>query len=171
MVYAYIPKQRRKRPDGTSKLVDCAAQGCFVEHVSTQLWRYYDFARKAIDTSHSIEFRELQFLESSQFDSVETHISTLAHPIPKPDQPVFDEIVVQAGPPPALQVFTTRNIVVDKNEIEPQTYQEVMRRSDWQSWKESMYRELEALEKANTWMLCPLPPGKKSIPTKWVFPY
>lgn len=32
-----------------------------------------------------------------------------------------------------------------------------------------MNKELDALEENNTWTIMPLPPGKKSIGSKWVY--
>lgn len=37
------------------------------------------------------------------------------------------------------------------------------------AWREAMDKEIQALEKNNTWQITPLPPGKTPIGCKWVY--
>lgn len=36
-------------------------------------------------------------------------------------------------------------------------------------WREAVFEELKALKKNDTWDLTPLPEGKRSVGSKWVF--
>ena len=36
-------------------------------------------------------------------------------------------------------------------------------------WREAMDKEIQALEATKTWVLTPLPPGKRPIGCKWVY--
>ena len=36
-------------------------------------------------------------------------------------------------------------------------------------WREAMDKEIQALEQTHTWVLTPLPPGKRPIGCKWVY--
>ncbi|KAL9266755.1 Copia protein-like protein, partial [Drosera capensis] len=49
---------------------------------------------------------------------------------------------------------------------EPTCYREAATES---AWYQAMQKELESIEKNNTWTLTELPPGHKSIGLKWVF--
>ncbi|XP_061360545.1 uncharacterized mitochondrial protein AtMg00820-like [Gastrolobium bilobum] len=48
----------------------------------------------------------------------------------------------------------------------PRTFQDAMRDS---RWVEAMRAEITALEDNHTWCLTDLPPGKRALPSKWVF--
>ena len=52
---------------------------------------------------------------------------------------------------------------------EPMSYEEEKTAPDKDLWQKAMESELESLEKKNTWDVCELPPGRKTISTKWVF--
>lgn len=49
---------------------------------------------------------------------------------------------------------------------EPLSYEEAASKSEWQ---EAMQKEFDALYANNTWILTPLPVGKKLISCKWVY--
>ena len=49
---------------------------------------------------------------------------------------------------------------------EPATYGEAVRDS---KWREAMQSEIQALESNGTWIVTPLPPGKKALGCKWVY--
>jgi len=52
---------------------------------------------------------------------------------------------------------------------EPLTYAEAMTSSNAKDWKEAIDTELQALEKAKTWIVSTLPKGKRAISSKWIF--
>ncbi|XP_074267284.1 uncharacterized protein LOC141590608 [Silene latifolia] len=49
---------------------------------------------------------------------------------------------------------------------EPSSFKEALQVPQW---REAMQKEIEALERNNTWSLEPLPPTKKAIASKWVY--
>ena len=49
---------------------------------------------------------------------------------------------------------------------EPSSYEEAVRKPEWQ---EAMRKEFDALESNKTWILTPLPAGKRPISCKWVY--
>ena len=55
------------------------------------------------------------------------------------------------------------------NICEPKTFDEALRTSEAEQWKEAANEEMKALETMNTWKLVPLPEGKKPVGCKWVF--
>lgn len=52
---------------------------------------------------------------------------------------------------------------------EPQSVAEVKRRPDMELWEESMNAELTALAEKNVFEWSDLPPGRKALPSRWVF--
>lgn len=54
-------------------------------------------------------------------------------------------------------------------EDDPLTMSEAKRREDWPEWKMAVENEYQSLIKNNTWTVCDLPTGRKSISNKWVF--
>ena len=53
--------------------------------------------------------------------------------------------------------------------LEPRTIEEAKKRADWPMWEEAIQKELDALQKANTWDVVERPPGKNIVGSKWVF--
>lgn len=49
------------------------------------------------------------------------------------------------------------------------SYKEAVNGKDKEKWMDAINKELEALEKNNTWIETDLPTGKKAIDSKWVF--
>ena len=52
---------------------------------------------------------------------------------------------------------------------DPASYAEAMRSVDAKQWSDACQYEIDALHKNDTWELTELPPGRKSIKSKWVF--
>ena len=51
----------------------------------------------------------------------------------------------------------------------PTTYNEAVKSSEAQKWREAMNDEMQSLLKNQTWKLADLPKGKKAIGCKWIF--
>lgn len=52
---------------------------------------------------------------------------------------------------------------------DPISLKEAGQRSDWPQWKIAVNEEYSSLMKNNTWSLCKLPRGRKTVSCKWVF--
>ena len=52
---------------------------------------------------------------------------------------------------------------------DPASYAEAMKSVDAKQWTDTCQYEIDALHKNDTWELTDLPPGRKSIKSKWVF--
>ena len=52
---------------------------------------------------------------------------------------------------------------------DPASYAEAMKSVDAKQWTDACQYEIDALHKNDTWELTDLPPGRKSIKSKWVF--
>ena len=50
-----------------------------------------------------------------------------------------------------------------------QCYSEAVQVDDSVKWKSAMEKQMNSLEKNNTWCLTKLPTGKKALQNKWVF--
>lgn len=56
-------------------------------------------------------------------------------------------------------------MIVSEDHSTPQYFSQVVQDP---LWREAMDKEIQALEATNTWVLTPLPPGKRPIGCKWV---
>ena len=54
-------------------------------------------------------------------------------------------------------------------ESEPQTYKEAVNSSEGPLWKESINSEIESILQNHTWELVDLPPGSKTLGSRWIF--
>ena len=53
--------------------------------------------------------------------------------------------------------------------LDPVTYREVVTSPDSDMWQMAIQQEHDALMKRKTWVLVPLPAGRKTVRCKWVF--
>ena len=54
-------------------------------------------------------------------------------------------------------------------EIDPQSYNEVVRSVDGALWKDAINSEIESILQNHIWLLVNLPPGCKPFGSKWIF--
>nr|GEX10379.1 protein kinase-like domain, phloem protein 2-like protein [Tanacetum cinerariifolium] len=60
-------------------------------------------------------------------------------------------------------------LIIYNLDEDPQTYYEAMKSHDSSFWKETVNDEMDSIIGNNTWTLVDLPPGSKSIKSKWIF--
>ncbi len=81
------------------------------------------------------------------------HSETALATFPFPDQPI-----VPSFPP-----------VIPDIGSDPLTYKEAVTSPDSDQWQMAIQQEHDALMKRKTWVLVPLPAGRKTVRCKWVF--
>jgi hypothetical protein len=60
------------------------------------------------------------------------------------------------------------NVATSVDDYEPQTYEEAIKSSNADKWRQAMEEEMASLHGNNTWTLEQVPTGVKPIPVKWV---
>jgi hypothetical protein len=66
-------------------------------------------------------------------------------------------------------IDSTCSYALISNTDEPRTLKKAFRMFDSDSWLEAMEGEMTSLDKNETWILVPLPKGRKVVGCKWVF--
>jgi hypothetical protein len=72
------------------------------------------------------------------------------------------------NPPRRYDDFVS-SVSLSTNDNEPSCYQEAMKGSNNDKWKEAMKDEMKALERNATWDLVEFPRDKKTVGCKWVY--
>jgi hypothetical protein len=72
------------------------------------------------------------------------------------------------NPPRRYDDFVS-SVYLSTNDDEPSCYQEVVKGSNRDKWKEVMKDEMNALERNATWELVELPRDKNTVGCKWVY--
>jgi hypothetical protein len=88
------------------------------------------------------------------------------------DMPALAEVTDDHDEPDWVYAAGFDDIVaatIQEVEGDPRSVAEARSRSDWPRWKEAMDREMQSLERANTWTTISRPPGKNLVGCKWVF--
>jgi hypothetical protein len=172
IVYVHIPPERQPK---LNKYLHRSKKGCFLEYVSHNIFRYYDFARQCVDTSHNfyrVEENEFPTNADLKINTPSIFMPT-SRTLPTVDQIIHDMIIVE--PPPSIQAFSAMqlpNQLLNQllNQLdEPLTYHNAITRSDADKWVHAMHPELQSIENNNTWTLCDLLAGRRCIGSKWVF--
>jgi hypothetical protein len=170
IVHSYVPRARRW---SEGKWVSRSNVGCFIGYVSsgthepTDSYKIWNFEAEDFEVSHNLLFT-VKFPKPGDFNEppIAPPVPSAALPAKPPvDRQIFDEIIVE--PPPALQVFSTSYSTLPDGD--PPTLADALRRPDANEWVNAMKDELKSIQDNGTWFLCDLPPGRKSIGTKWVF--
>lgn len=184
--YMLIPKQKRTKLEPKGKKLILVGY----EKDSTN-YRLFEPVSKKITISRHVVFNESKDLQLPrkntiliQMDDEETHeqIKTPENHDEKPAEEMEDKDAETTMEDKELEKETRRilrpreklhpPIRYEANLIEtdvPLTYDEAMNNHDSRKWRAAILEELEALKKNYTWDLLPLPPGKRSISSKWVF--
>ena len=107
---------------------------------------------------------------TSDFQPQYAPSSSLARPKKQnnPTRRLLESIAGRASKQKPTPTRHQANVVLHTNDL-PQTFQEVLSRSDSQQWHSAIQAEIDSLEKNKTWILTKLPPNRKPITSKWVF--
>ena len=75
-------------------------------------------------------------------------------------------------PPERLEysaMLVTQSLMGNIDPDVPLSYEQAISSKEGDNWKQAMKDELKSLEENNTWKLVTLPPGHKTVSSKWVF--
>ena len=173
-VFAHIPKDERGKFD--TKARKCILLGYGKE---TKAYRLYDPSQKKILYSRDVQFNEET--KESRLDSpaddykliIEFPSNTIGETNEQsedeqPDQ--IDQTVV-----PIRRSTRTRrqpdyfDIPVCHLTETPTTFKGAISSQDKKNWKVAMETEFNSLDENDVWDLVKLPPGRKTVGSKWVF--
>ncbi len=87
---------------------------------------------------------------------------------PAPQQPRYPGRERAGVPPVRYGIDEFVNVTVPAD-AEPKNWQEAMNTPDSNQWKEAAGVEYKSLLKHDTWDLCALPAGRKTVGCRWVF--
>jgi transposase InsO family protein len=100
-------------------------------------------------------------------ESPEAPAPDAAAPVPPPTFVPFVSPVTKPAPPAVVYSAAVRPVSADIPI--PNTYAEAMASPQRAEWLAAMQDELNAQAANGTWELSDLPPGKRTIPARWVF--
>lgn len=103
---------------------------------------------------------------NTQVVPLRTSTRTVNHPQWWNDYQFFHPTISKPVVNLVHQTKVTKFLVPSQVILEPQHFYQAVTQPQW---VEAMQKELSALEQNNTWVLMPLPPGKKTIGCKWVY--
>lgn len=191
IAHAHIPKEKRKKLD--DKSVKCVLFGTSEE---SKAYRLYDPVEKKIITSRDVLFEEdaeWDWKEEEKNGSNELEVDEEAAVEAEPERmprcetgdcshtnaeasEVTQERRSKTAPTWMTDYVTGEGLSEGEEELEdlvmftettdPVLFEDAVREK---KWREAMNREIESIEANETWELCELPHGFKTIGVKWVY--
>lgn len=70
-----------------------------------------------------------------------------------------------------LNIERVSHLLMHATTHDPRTYREALHLPDRDEWELAMREELKSHEENSTWKLVNLPPGRKTVKSKWVYTY
>jgi hypothetical protein len=183
--YVHVPKELRKKLDSKAKL-------CILVGYSTNGYKLFNLKDRKFVWSRDVIFNEEEFGEQvqkdlSQLDSEDEGFEDFTSDSDSTDQErnsvKEDDSSDQenrldegnSGRRVTRSMARTQNAELQiymasgNSCSEPRTFQEAISSEDAEEWRMAMDQEIKSLAKNQTWELCELPQGKKSIGSKWVY--
>ena len=175
--YAHIPQDERSKFD--SKARKCILLGY---GQATKGYRLYDTERRKVIHSRDVRFNESVTNNDLETPNVETNndyrlvvdlekevdaqpqldISPTEAEVPEPEVPVRRS--TRERHPPEYYGRDECNLLEA-----PTTFKEAESSTDKQKWKNAMDAEMKSLADNDVWDLVPLPKGRKTVGSKWVY--
>ncbi|GAA0138709.1 hypothetical protein LIER_00402 [Lithospermum erythrorhizon] len=140
-------------------------------------WRLFGLNSRDYFVSRDVTFYEFEFpYHDNPIETTSSvlHVSSVQgqcvseYESWKSGQFVADERLIDAAP---LSVVVVEPRLEPQQDtvtagVEPRTFKEAM---DHLGWHETMTKEMRALEDNDTWCMVPLPDGKKTLGSRWVY--
>ncbi|CAI5990521.1 unnamed protein product [Closterium sp. NIES-65] len=185
MVVFHVPKEKRGKLEASGRWG--VHLGLAKDHKG---WLIWDLTSQQLTVSRDVKF--LESLDYKEWKQQQEKLPTTpliieADEVQWPSRQVQvtvseEEIsgVTENGGEPEPKVVPAGSVAeqYDEDEIahcywaaapEPKTLAEAMSGPDAEKWKQSVKEEYDSLLENETWELCELPPGKKTISSKLIF--
>lgn len=174
IAYARLPAQLRQKLDARARRLRFVGYG-----KGSKGYRLMDDETKKVYMCRDVAFNETDFGEQDRETALDIEPG-VAEQLPncQPQEAVpQDKVEVpQVRDRPTRQTRepdwygdTVSHYVLMADECEPQTMSEALKTPDADEWKAAAEAELESLAENHAWELVPLPQGKKTVGSRWVF--
>lgn len=165
---AYVRKPDPKRSKLSSRAYECVFVGY---SLNSKSYKFYDINNKVIIESIDADFFEHKF--PFKLKSIDNSLGNSGGEIISPHVPTI------TAPEPDLEpeLRRSKRAKISKDfgpdfvfnlEDDPSSLKEALSSPDADLWQEAIDNEIESLENNKTWNLVDLPPGCKTIGSKWI---
>ena len=173
-VYAHVPKDERAKLDPKARKCILLGYGD-----TTKGYRLYNSESGKVFHSRDVRFNKSR--KTNEQSETETSDSDNQDTITFEFSDNEDELEPAREPEPAQIRRSTRErrppsyygIPVNYTNLtlaqEPTSYSEAVSSSDQTKWKQAMQTEIKSLKDNKVWDLVELPPGRKTVGSKWVY--
>jgi hypothetical protein len=189
IIEVYIPKETHPPESMWDKR---AKRAVYVGTDSRSGYEYWDLKNHRFSHTHNCTFFEDEFSIPNEFavqyqhrrhgqhpiqTELPTRPSDMSDPIPhapeiarpkSPDQPIFDTIVVERGPPSSTSPAPLESSAAKLPVNNKAAFEEALVGDDAPKWRAAMLDELQSIDNNKVWKLASLPSNRQALGSKWV---
>ncbi|CAL5398813.1 unnamed protein product [Camellia sinensis] len=167
--FAHVSKEHRQKLD--DKATPCIFIGYGDEEFGYRLWNPKN-KKHATDEEelpqHAVNDVELQdeFLEEDHPEAEGVEQGEPQPPLPETVGPQLRRSTREVKP---SSKYPASEYILLTDEGEPESFQEAQNHKEKSSWQQAMQKEMQSLQKNQTYDLVKLHQGRKALQNKWVF--